>query len=105
MVYNIQSPDDHPQRGHFGAIRERIWKLHRIPAANINGYYDELYNLETDPYEQFDVSRIEHDVAVYMGDLFDQLSKSIVEPRNVPVINDNRNIDEDGYIQSEWCEL
>ena len=79
--------------------------MHRIPAANIDGYYDELYNLETDPYEQFDISRIEHDVAVYMWDLFDQLSKSIVEPRNVPVINDNRNIDEDGYIQSEWCEL
>ena len=104
MVYNIQSPDDHPESPTFGAIRDGKWKLIRDP-TNGDQYIDQLYNLHEDISEEFDVAEAEAELAAYMGRLFDELSASIVQPRNTPDIDDNSNIDENGYICTGWCEV
>lgn len=101
MVYNMEEND---QKVIIGAIREGNWKLVR-EANRMGKIFDELYNIEEDISEETDMSEIEPDITIYMGELFDELSGSLVPENNPPDIHDDSNVDENGYIRTGWCDV
>ena len=102
MIYNIKS--DSKYGSTIGAIRDGDWKYIR-EAESIATYKETLYNLKLDYTETTDVSEEYMDVTMYMRGLFDEMASSMVSGVDPDKIIPPVDVDEDGYIQSGWCEI
>ena len=104
MIYNIENGET--AGSIVGAIRDGDWKSIRQAESN-STYTEILYDLKLDYTETTDVSDEYMDVTMYMRGLFDEMASSMVSGvdhichKIFPPVD----VDEDGYIQSGWCEI
>ena len=102
MIYNIENGET--AGSIVGAIRDGDWKYIRQAESNSTNI-EILYDLKLDYTETTDVSDEYMDVTMYMRGLFDELALSMVSGVDPDKIIPPVDVDEDGYIQSGWCEI
>ena len=102
MIYNIENGET--AGSIVGAIRDGDWKYIRQAESNSTNI-EILYDLKLDYTETTDVSDEYMDVTMYMRGLFDEMASSMVSDVDPDKIIPRDDVDEDGYIQSGWCEI
>ena len=89
---------------HEGAIRDGPWKYLREPIA-VGEYKEVLYNIAKDYKETTDLSEKQAAVTAQMSALFDQLAESEETADDVEAVEGNPHVDENGYVQTGWCDV
>ena len=99
MVHNLKNDTTH---GLLGAIRDGDWKY--IRDITLWGTVKEaLYNVKRDFKERRNLSKFLPSVTQRMRNLLKSLSLSMVPADDLPEVEGNPHMDENGYIQSGWC--
>ena len=90
--------------GLVGAIRDGDWKYIR-DATYEGGVLELLYNIKLDFKETIDLSKVIPSITKRMKSLFEELSLSVVSEDNPPEVEGNPHFNEQGYVQSGWCDV
>ena len=102
MVYNIKQDSTYGKV--VGAIRDGKWKFIRESASETE-FRDILYDIEEDFMETTDLSEVHPDITLYMTGLFKELASSMAPGDDPEPIEGHVDVDENGYIKSDWCDV